>query len=106
MIYGHEDASPRGAVVARLRRLLDRGLLRNIAALSGVQLARYVLPLVTILYLARILGLEGWGNLAYIEAFALLLGSLAELSFNISATREVARHQDDPGVRSRISLQA
>lgn len=58
VMHGYEGASARSAVLTRLRRGLDRALLGNIAALSGVQLARYILPLVTIPYLMRALGLD------------------------------------------------
>ena len=102
MMLEHEGASLRGAVFARLRRVVDRGLLGNIAALSGVQLASYALPLVTIPYLTRVLGIAGWGSLAHVQAFATVLSTLVDFKFTASATREVARHKDDPVVRAGI----
>jgi polysaccharide transporter, PST family len=70
-------------------------LARNIASLYGVHLVNYLLPLVTVGYLSRILGPEGWGELAFAQGIALCIATFVEYGFNLSATREVARHRDD-----------
>jgi len=62
-------------------------------ALYGVHSVNYLLPLITIPYLARILGPANWGLLAFAQAFALYLNLILEYGFNLSATREVARAQ-------------
>ena len=79
----------------RVLELLRHSLVQNALSLYGVQIASYIIPLVTIPYLARILGASGWGLVAFAQAFGSYLGILGEYGFSLSATREVARHRDD-----------
>ena len=72
-----------------------RSISHNVAALYGVQIGRKLIPLVSIPYLARVLGPAGWGTVAFIAAMAELLVICIEFGFNISATREVARNRDN-----------
>jgi PST family polysaccharide transporter len=60
-----------------------------------VQIATYVIPLITVPYLARVLGVAGWGLVAIAQGFGSYVGVLGEYGFSLSATREVARHRDD-----------
>lgn len=76
-------------------RLLGHVVARNALALYGVQFARYLLPLVTIPYLARVLHPEGLGLVLLAQSFATLLALLLEYGFNLSATREIARNWAD-----------
>lgn len=54
-----------------------------------------LVPLVTIPYLTRVLGPSSWGLLAFAQAFAGYLLIVIEYGFSLSATREIARFQDD-----------
>lgn len=73
---------------------LDRGLAHNVVALYGVQFARYLLPLVTIPYLARVLGATTWGLVAFSQAFGAYASLVVEFGFDYAATREVAKIRD------------
>lgn len=73
---------------------LDSGLARNVASLYGVQVANYLLPLVTIPYLTRVLGVATWGLVAFAQAFGAYAGIGIEYGFHLSATRAVARSRD------------
>src|SRR4051812_12381512 len=75
-----------------------RGVLQNVVALYGVQAGRKLIPLISIPYLARVLGPSGWGTVAFAMAMAEFLVIIVEFGFNISATREVARNRDNPDV--------
>ena len=77
-------------------------ILQNVAALYGVQVGRKLIPLLTIPYLARVLGPTSWGKVAFVGAMAEFLVILIEFGFNISATREIARHRDDRGECGRV----
>ena len=70
-------------------------LVQNALSLYGVQIAGYALPLVTIPYLARVLGARGWGLLAFTQAFGSYWTVLGEYGFSLSATREVAYHRNN-----------
>jgi PST family polysaccharide transporter len=83
------------SIGAQLGRLLRGRTAQNLLALYGVQFANYLLPLLTLPYLARVLGPESWGSLAVVQSFAQYLSLLVEYGFNLSATREVARCRSD-----------
>lgn len=64
-------------------------------ALSAAQVATYIFPLITIPYLARVLGVAGWGLVAFAQAFGAYIALVVEYGFSLSATREVARHREN-----------
>jgi PST family polysaccharide transporter len=75
---------------------LRNGIVRNALGLYALQFGSYLLPIATIVFLARILGPANWGSLAFMQAFASYVMLAVTYGFNFSATREVARHRDDP----------
>lgn len=77
-------------------------LRRNIASLFLWQLASYVLPLLTFPYLTRVIGPEGFGTLGYALAIIAYGALLTDWGFALSASQEVARHQDDSEHISKI----
>jgi len=91
-----------GATMFGLMRHTQNGLLADVAALYGIHLASYLLPLALIPFLARTLGPDGWGRLALAQALTGILAVLVEYGFHLSATREVARLRDDIGARSEL----
>lgn len=78
-----------------LRRLGSHPVARNAAFLYGAQLGRYVVPLATLPYLARVLHPHAFGLLAFALGLASICSLLVEFGFNFSATRAVARRRDD-----------
>lgn len=86
--------------MSRLRAIVSglfrRPLVQNIGALYGVQVANYLLPLVTIPYLARVLGPSGWGLVLFSQSVGMYLVLVVEYGFGLSATREVARYRNQP----------
>ena len=78
------------------------GILDNVLALYGLQAGRKLIPLISIPYLARVLGPAGWGTVAFVQAMAEFLVIVIEFGFNISATREVARNRDNPQECGRV----
>ena len=66
-------------------------LFRNAAALYGVQACRKLIPLISIPYLARVLGPEGWGNVAFVQALGEFIVMVVEFGFTLSSTREIAQ---------------
>lgn len=81
--------------IVSARRILQHPTGQSTLALYGVQLARYVLPLVTVPYLTRTLGPSGWGLVALTQAFGAYLGLPVDYGFNFSGTRQVARFRKD-----------
>src|SRR5690554_3233147 len=74
----------------------------NFAYLLMLQVANYVFPLITIPYLARVIGVEGFGKIAFAAAIILWLQTIADWGFNYTATRDVAKSRDDPERISEI----
>jgi len=68
--------------------------LRNLSYLYAIQIATYILPLLTFPYLARVLQPEGFGKLAVAQSVAHYLYLVLEFGFPLSATREVAMVRD------------
>ncbi|WP_243028291.1 oligosaccharide flippase family protein [Thermus albus] len=84
------------------RGFLSGGLVPNILALYGVHVANYLFPLLTVPYLARVLGPKEWGLLAFAQAFAGYLQLVVEYGFGLSATRQVAQARDSLKGRAEI----
>ncbi|QWK22939.1 oligosaccharide flippase family protein [Thermus antranikianii] len=78
------------------------GLGRNLFYLYLAQGANYLFPLLTIPYLSRTLGLEGFGLLSVGQALAVYLQLLVDYGFPLSGTREVARHREDRKALAQI----
>lgn len=85
-----------------VRRFAQHPLIQNMLTLSGVQIASYIFPLLTIPYLARVLHADGWGLVAFDQAFGVYFTLLVEFGFSFSATREVSRHRDQPEHLARL----
>lgn len=78
-----------------LRRFAQITVVRNALALYGEKGLRYILPLITVPYLARVLGTEAWGLVIFAQAIGIYVQMVLEYAFLWSATREVAQNQDD-----------
>jgi polysaccharide transporter, PST family len=88
--------------LARVRSLSSNRLVKNAAALFVVQMSAFAAPLVVLPYLSRVLSTEHFGLIAFATAFNYYFITLVEYGFNLSATRRIAIHRDNPQKVSRI----
>ena len=77
-------------------------LLTNFGYLSALQIAGYVFPIITIPYLARVIGVESFGKIAFASAIIVWFQTVADWGFNFTATRDVAQNRDDKEKVSEI----
>jgi polysaccharide transporter, PST family len=78
------------------RKLLRNTFVHNVIALYGVQACTYALPLLTFPYLAHVLGPSGWGVVVFAQAIGVVIASVVEYGFDISAARETSLLRDEP----------
>lgn len=89
--------------IEELTRSKDaRTVAGNFMWLSLLQVAGYVFPLITMPYLARVIGVEGFGKIAFAMAVMVWIQTIADWGFNLTATRDVAQNRDDTNKVSEI----
>lgn len=77
-------------------------LAANFGYLSLLKVAGYIFPFLTMPYLARVLGVEGIGKIAFASSIIIWFQTLADWGFNFTATRDIAQNRDDKEKVSEI----
>jgi len=77
-------------------------LRHNIAALGVMQIANYLIPMATLPYLTRVLGVESFGKMVFVQAVMAYLILVVEFGFSWSTTREIAANRGDHKLISSI----
>ncbi|WP_369769583.1 flippase [Flavobacterium sp. WC2416] len=80
----------------------NRTLIKNVASLGIVQVVNYIFPLLTIPYVSRIIGPEGFGLINYITAFVSYFVLIVYYGFDLTATRKIAVDPDNLEIRSKV----
>lgn len=73
-----------------------RSLIRNLTATFAWQGANYILPLITLPYLARVLGPAELGVLGFSNGVIAYFVLLTNWGFALSATQQIAANRNDP----------
>ena len=74
----------------------------NFSWLVVSQIAGYIFPLITIPYLAKVIGPEGFGVIAFALAIITWVQTIVDWGFNFTATRDVAQCRDNKEKVSEI----
>ena len=85
-----------------LRSKDGKVLASNFAYLSSLQIASYIFPLISIPYLARVLGVDGLGKISFAAAIIIWIQTIADWGFDMTGARNVAQTRDDRKEVSKI----
>ncbi|NRP09208.1 MULTISPECIES: oligosaccharide flippase family protein [unclassified Marinobacterium] len=70
-------------------------LINNFFSLLILRGFQFLVPLITLPYLVRTIGLDKFGLVNFALSFALYFSAIVQYGFGLSATREIARHRND-----------
>jgi polysaccharide transporter, PST family len=79
-----------------------KNVFTNFSFLSLLQIGGYVLPLITLPYLATVLTSDGFGLIMFAQAFIQYFIVITDYGFNYSASRDIALCSEDPAKVSEI----
>ncbi len=75
---------------------------KNFTILMTLQVSTYLAPLLTLPWLARVLGPNEYGRLSFALAFTTYFVTLTNFSFSLTATPKVLINRDNRAMRSQI----
>jgi PST family polysaccharide transporter len=84
----------------RARRIIDvlrHPISQNVIALYWLQIATFVVPLVTLPYVARVLHSSAFGLVVFSQGLSIVLTGLIDWGFTYSGVRDAAAKRDDRG---------
>ena len=87
-------------------RYTKHAFVRNALSLYGIQIASYVLPLLTLPYLTRTLDKDKFGLIIWSQAFVGYFLAITEYGFNFSVVRDVSVSRNQPAELNRIYTSA
>jgi O-antigen/teichoic acid export membrane protein len=96
--------SQRTEKMSIIKKRTNGSLLQNIAALGAVQVASYLLPLITLPYVTRVLGAENWGVVAFVQVVIGYFTLLTNWGFPISGPRKISAHRNESELLSDIFI--
>ncbi|ALR16683.1 flippase [Vibrio natriegens] len=79
-----------------------KSLVTNFGYLLFLRVVSYIFPLITIPYLARVIGVEGFGKIAFSAAIIVWFQTISDWGFNFTGARDIARNKDDVNKMSEI----
>jgi len=86
-------------VIRKLKNIANtdakKRLLGNFFSLSVLQAFTYILPLLTLPYLVRVLGVDKFGLVMFAQSFLMFFTILVDYGFGLSATREISIYRDN-----------
>lgn len=86
-------------VIEKIKSLTDssnkKRLISNFFSLIILRGFQFLIPLVTLPYLVRTIGIEKFGLVNFALSLGLYFGAVIQFGFGITATREIARNRQD-----------
>ncbi|AXY77478.1 flippase [Paraflavitalea soli] len=79
-----------------------RKIFSNFAALSVIQGTNFLIPIIIMPYLIRKIGADSFGIVSVAQVAMVYLGTITDYGFNLTATRRIVRHKEEPDTISRL----
>lgn len=79
-----------------------RTLASNFTWLAILKIIAYLFPLITLPYLARVIGVDGFGEIAFAVSVMIFIETFVDFGFNYTATRDIARQRNNIAAISKI----
>lgn len=77
-------------------------LISNFFSLLFLQVAGYIFPFITLPYLAKVIGVEKFGEIAFATAIMTYCQTIVDYGFIFSAVRDISRCKEDKNMASKI----
>jgi len=92
-----------GKLLDRFKQSRDvKVLAENFLSLSALKVLGYVFPIITLPYLARVIGVDKFGEIAFAAAIIIYFQTLVDFGFNYTAVRDIVRCREDTDRVSKI----
>src|SRR5690606_9424169 len=79
----------------------SKALIENFFSLTVFQFITMFLPLITLPYLIKVIGMEKYGIIIIAHSLILYFTTITEFSFGVSGTRDIASYRND---KARLNL--
>ncbi len=70
-------------------------IFRNFFSLNLVQLTNIALPLIVLPYVVRVIGVEKFGLISFVQSFIMYFAIITDYGFSLAGTREIALNKND-----------
>lgn len=82
-----------------------RTLASNFIYLSILKGISFIFPLITMPYLARVIGADSFGAIAFASSIIIIIETITDWGFNFTATRDMAQNRENLDIVSEIYSQ-
>ena len=89
-------------IIPKIKSAEGKVLATNFAYLLALRVAGYLFPLITLPYLARVIGVDKFGELAFAVSVIIFFETFVDYGFNYTATRDVSKNRDNKEEVSKI----
>jgi PST family polysaccharide transporter len=90
-------------VLKRLRTVLRHPVSRNVIGLYWMQIATFIVPIITLPYVARVLRPSAFGLVVFSQGFAFVLVVLIDWGFGFTGMRSTAESRSDANELSAVA---